>query len=87
LQHNRYRSVFFRLVHPPYRASILPVMSSLPGTERMLETVRASRNRKASEIIEALPQAVRDLTQREELVDDVTVVVIKVEPPSPSPET
>ena len=45
-----------------------------------------NRNRKASEIIETLRQAVRDFTQREELLDDVTAVVIKVEPPSTSSE-
>lgn len=54
------------------------------GRERMLETVRAHRNRKASEIIENLRRAVRDFTRREELLDDLTAVVIKVEPPSAS---
>ena len=56
------------------------------GADRMLETVRTNRNCKASEIIETLRQAVRDFTQREELLDDVTAVVIKVEPPSTSSE-
>jgi sigma-B regulation protein RsbU (phosphoserine phosphatase) len=56
------------------------------GADRMLEVVRAHRHQKASEIIEALRQAVRDFTRREELLDDVTLVVIKVEPPSTAPE-
>jgi len=56
------------------------------GVERMVEVVRSNRNRKASEIIETLRQAVRDFTQREKLLDDVTAVVIKVKPPSTCPE-
>lgn len=60
--------------------------NELFGADRMLETVRANRNRKASEIIETLRQAVRDFTQREELLDDLTAVVIKVEPPSTASE-
>ena len=50
------------------------------GTERTLEIVRANRHRTAEEIIEALHCAVRDFTQRQQPRDDVTVVVIKVEP-------
>jgi sigma-B regulation protein RsbU (phosphoserine phosphatase) len=50
------------------------------GTERTLDVVRANRDRKASEIIKSLQQAVCDFTQRDEPQDDVTAVVIKVEP-------
>jgi PAS domain S-box-containing protein len=50
------------------------------GTQRMLEIVRANRHRKAEEIIETLQMAVREFIQREQPSDDVTAVVIKVEP-------
>jgi PAS domain S-box-containing protein len=56
------------------------------GADRMLEIVRTYRKRKASGIIETLRQAVRDFTQREELLDDVTAVVIKVKQPTTSSE-
>jgi serine phosphatase RsbU (regulator of sigma subunit) len=49
------------------------------GTERMLACVRANRHRAMAEIIGTLRQAVRDFTQHEKLLDDVTVVGIKVE--------
>ncbi len=50
------------------------------GTQRMLEIVRANRHRKAEEIIETLQMAVGDFIQRQQPSDDVTAVVIKVEP-------
>jgi len=56
------------------------------GTERTLDLVRANRHLKASEIIETLHRAVLDFTGRDELLDDVTVVIIKVEPPPASPD-
>ncbi len=49
------------------------------GTERMLEIVRANRDRKAKKIIEVLQVALREFVGCGELQDDVTVVVIKVE--------
>ena len=50
------------------------------GTARMLDIVRGNRRRKAAEITETLQWAVRDFIQREQPRDDVTVVVVKVEP-------
>lgn len=50
------------------------------GAERVLDVVRQHRQRTAAEITEALRDAVRRFTGRERLVDDVTAVVIKVEP-------
>ena len=55
------------------------------GTERMLDLVRANRHHKASEIIETLHRAVLDFTERDGLVDDVTVVIMKVEAPPRAP--
>jgi sigma-B regulation protein RsbU (phosphoserine phosphatase) len=49
------------------------------GTERMLEVVRANRDRRASEIIKSLQQAVFDFTGLKKPQDDLTAVVIKVE--------
>ncbi|MCU0981576.1 MAG: PAS domain-containing protein [Pirellulaceae bacterium] len=48
------------------------------GVERMLEVVRASRDRPPSEIIQSLQQAVFDFTKLKKPQDDVTAVVIKV---------
>ena len=48
------------------------------GAERMLEVVRASRDRPPSEIIQSLQQAVFDFTKLKKPQDDVTAVVIKV---------
>lgn len=49
------------------------------GPERALEVVRANRKESAREIAEKLYEAVRAYAQPGELVDDVTVAVIKVE--------
>lgn len=49
------------------------------GQERMMEAVRANRDRRASEIIQSLQQAVFDFTGLDEPQDDLTAVVIKVE--------
>ena len=49
------------------------------GRERMLDIVRANRDRKSEEIIEALQEALREFIGSGELQDDVTVVVMKVE--------
>ncbi len=46
----------------------------------MLEVVRANRDRRASEIIQSLQQAVFDFTGLTTPQDDLTAVVIKVEP-------
>jgi PAS domain S-box-containing protein len=54
------------------------------GAERMLDIVRAHRNRKSSEIIAALHRAVHDFTQRAQQIDDLTAVVVKVEASSES---
>ena len=48
------------------------------GTERMLEVVRANRDRQASEIAQRLHQAVFDFTGLKKPQDDLTAVVIKV---------
>ena len=49
------------------------------GVERVFEVVRANRNRRASEIIQNLLQAVFDFTGHRKPQDDLTTVVIKVE--------
>jgi PAS domain S-box-containing protein len=51
---------------------------SLFGTERILDTVRARQNRPAREIVEALYQAVREFSQHQPQMDDVTAKVVKV---------
>jgi serine phosphatase RsbU (regulator of sigma subunit) len=50
------------------------------GTERAIDVVRAHRGESASQIVEALHKAVRDFAGRDDLIDDVTSVVIKVTP-------
>lgn len=52
------------------------------GDQRTLEIVRASRNGSARQIIETLYAAVRAFSGGAEPEDDLTVVVIKVEPTS-----
>ena len=47
--------------------------------KRVLEVVRANRDRRASEIIQHLQQAVFDFTGLKKPQDDLTAVVIKVE--------
>ncbi|MHB0960518.1 MAG: SpoIIE family protein phosphatase [Pirellulaceae bacterium] len=51
---------------------------ALFGDERMLEVVRANRDRRASEIIQSLQQAVFDFTGLTKPQDDLTAVIIKV---------
>jgi PAS domain S-box-containing protein len=53
------------------------------GPRRALETVRANRNRTASQIVKSLCQAARDFSQGEAQLDDTTAVVIKVDPLRP----
>ena len=50
------------------------------GTERLLEVVRANHTRKAAEIVESLYRAVCQFSHRKKPIDDVTTIVIKVEP-------
>jgi serine phosphatase RsbU (regulator of sigma subunit) len=50
------------------------------GEERMLDVVRAHRHLESRDIIEKLHQAVGQFTEREQPSDDLTVVVIKVQP-------
>jgi PAS domain S-box-containing protein len=49
------------------------------GSQRVLDVVRENRHGKAAEITVALREAVRVFSQQEDLTDDVTAVVIKVE--------
>ena len=49
------------------------------GIGRVLETVRADRTKKASEIINNLYRNVCEFSRRDKPVDDVTLVVIKVD--------
>jgi serine phosphatase RsbU (regulator of sigma subunit) len=53
------------------------------GTERAIDVVRAHRCEPASQIVEALHKAVRDFAGTDDLIDDVTSVVIKVTPGAP----
>ena len=48
------------------------------GVQRILAVTRANLNRTAREILEALFGAVRDFTQNRPQLDDLTVVVVKV---------
>ena len=50
------------------------------GTDRAIDVVRAHRGEPAARIVEALHRAVRDFAGKDDLVDDVTSVVIKVGP-------
>ncbi|NQT15235.1 MAG: SpoIIE family protein phosphatase [Planctomycetes bacterium] len=55
------------------------------GAERMLEVVRENRAGCAREIIDGLYRAIRDFTQRDQTMDDVTIVVIRLtESPNPA---
>jgi PAS domain S-box-containing protein len=49
------------------------------GVERMLDVVRANRHRSAAEIVETLYLSVRSFAQDTPQLDDITVVVLKVE--------
>lgn len=50
------------------------------GTERMLQVVRDNLDKTARQITESLYHAVRDFSGGKKLADDVTAVVIKIEP-------
>ena len=50
------------------------------GVERALQIVRENRDKTPPEIIEALYGAVYQYLETDRLLDDVTVVVVKVEP-------
>ena len=50
------------------------------GTERAIEVVRAHRGEPPNRIVEALHQAVRDFAGTDDFIDDVTSLVIKVDP-------
>jgi serine phosphatase RsbU (regulator of sigma subunit) len=56
------------------------------GTERAIEVVRAHREEPAGRIVEALHQAVRDFVGTDNLIDDVTSLVIKVDANTGEPE-
>jgi phosphoserine phosphatase RsbU/P len=47
------------------------------GTDRILEVVRANREKGAREMVDALYAAVRQFAQNAPQLDDVTAVVIK----------
>jgi serine phosphatase RsbU (regulator of sigma subunit) len=49
------------------------------GEERLLEVVRANLRRSAGEIVDRLCRAALGFSEVETLLDDTTVVVIKVE--------
>lgn len=52
------------------------------GTQRTLDVFSANRTKPAAEIIRSISQAVQEFTGGAPLVDDVTLVVIKVDPES-----
>ena len=52
---------------------------SLFGIERALEIVRANRKKTAREIVDVLAREVHEFTQFQAQLDDITVIVIKVE--------
>src|SRR5262249_18505849 len=52
--------------------------NSLFGIERILEVVRANRNKPARDIVTALYQKVRQFSQDPPQLDDVTAIVVKV---------
>ena len=51
------------------------------GTQRVLDVVREHRHAGAKEITEAIYAEVRRFSRQEKLTDDVTAVVIQVDPP------
>jgi len=53
---------------------------SLFGIERTLEVVCANRHRAANEIVEAVAREVDEFTQFQRQLDDMTAIVIKVDP-------
>ena len=53
-------------------------LGGLFGKDRLLEVVRAHRTKKAAQIVKSLYLAVREFSQREKPVDDVTAIVVKV---------
>jgi serine phosphatase RsbU (regulator of sigma subunit) len=52
------------------------------GIPRVLEIAKQKRNETACEIVESLRRAVVQFAHTENMSDDVTIVVIKVEPVS-----
>lgn len=50
------------------------------GSERTIDILKENRNRTAGEIAESVCRAVQDFSERKIPLDDVTTVVIKVEP-------
>jgi serine phosphatase RsbU (regulator of sigma subunit) len=50
------------------------------GDGRVLDVVRANRERSAREVVEALHQAVRDFSHEDKQIDDITLVVLKSGP-------
>ena len=50
------------------------------GTERTLDVFSANRTKPGAEIIRSIYQTVQEFTGGTPLVDDVTLVVIKVDP-------
>jgi serine phosphatase RsbU (regulator of sigma subunit) len=50
------------------------------GTERTLDVLSANRTQPAAEIVRGIYQAVQEFTGGTPLLDDVTLVVIKVDP-------
>jgi sigma-B regulation protein RsbU (phosphoserine phosphatase) len=50
------------------------------GRERVLEVVRANRTKPASEIIDSLYRAIQEHAGQQAPNDDLTAVVIKVDP-------
>jgi sigma-B regulation protein RsbU (phosphoserine phosphatase) len=51
------------------------------GPDRVLEVVRTNRTKTAQEIINSLYRDVCEFSHREKPLDDVTLVVLKVEAP------
>jgi phosphoserine phosphatase RsbU/P len=52
--------------------------NTLFGVDRILEVVRANRNKPAQEIVASLYEAVREFTRNRPQVDDVTTIVLKI---------
>ena len=48
------------------------------GTERVLEVIKEHREKPASEIVQALYDAVRAFARNSPQIDDLTAIVIKV---------
>src|SRR5262249_21385370 len=48
------------------------------GSDRLIEIVRSHRDHTARQIVEILYQGVREFSQNNEQIDDVTTIVVKV---------